>query len=353
MSRNTWSVKDLVTYANECGGELLTHEYTGTRGIYEWKCNKGHQWNATWGNVLKGRWCPECSSGKSYWLTRMQEIAASKGGRCISTVYIDAKTKIQWECILGHQWEANPNNISSGKWCPQCALIESSNRQRRKIEDLINHAASLGGMCVDTELISPVTKVRWRCAVGHEWLATPKSVMGAGSWCPKCGDERAASLRRSPGRLELLWEIAIERGGECLASVYKSTNDPILWRCGNGHEWSANPSDILRGRWCPQCAARIGERICREHFEQMFQAAFPKAKPKWLIGSNGALLELDGYSEVLGLAFEHQGVYHYQVEKRFRVPMRNLRIDNRLINLRECFVKNMGLRLLRFPKFQP
>lgn len=348
--RNTWSSNDLVAYANERGGELLTHEYTGTRGVYTWQCDKGHQWDSTWGNVLKGRWCPECARGKDIWLAKMQAIAALNGGRCLSTCYIDSRTKIRWECRLGHSWEAKPNNIGNGRWCPQCALIESSIRQRRTIENLKQHAASLGGECLDSELITPTAKIRWRCACGHEWSATPQSVMGAKSWCPKCGDERTAASKRPLGRLDLLKKIAIERGGECLALDYKSTNRPIRWKCGNGHEWAASPSDIMRGRWCPQCAARLGERICREYFEQMFQATFPKAKPKWLRGSKGALLELDGYSEALGLAFEHQGVYHYQVEKRFS------RTDAELLNrqqadqLKRVLCKQHGVVLVEVPE---
>ena len=350
MTRNTWTIDDLAAYAKEQSGQLLTPEYSGTRGVYTWECSKEHRWDASWGNVLKGRWCPECSRGKDYWLAKMHEIAASRGGRCLSPNYSDSHTTLQWECRLGHRWEANPNNISNGKWCPQCASIESGIRQRRKIEDLIKHAASLGGECIDTELTSPTAKVRWRCANGHEWSATPQSVMGAGNWCPKCGDERSAISRRAPDRLDMLRKIAADRGGECLASDYKSTNHSIRWRCGNGHEWVAKPANILRGGWCPQCAARLGERICREYFEQMFKTTFSKAKPKWLRGSNGTLLELDGYSEKLGLAFEHHGVYHYQVEKRFSRTPTALNSRQEADQLKRKLCEQHGVTLIEIPE---
>ena len=48
----------------------------------------------------------------------MQELARTKGGKCLSEEYINSKTKLIWQCKNGHEWGANPHNIQSGKWCP-------------------------------------------------------------------------------------------------------------------------------------------------------------------------------------------------------------------------------------------
>ncbi|WP_425583007.1 hypothetical protein [Zhongshania borealis] len=33
---------------------------------YQWRCDQGHEWEATASNVVKnGRWCPECGRKKS------------------------------------------------------------------------------------------------------------------------------------------------------------------------------------------------------------------------------------------------------------------------------------------------
>lgn len=51
----------------------------------------------------------------------MQKLAESRNGKCISKEYINSQTKLVWECELGHQWKAKPNNIkSSNSWCPHC-----------------------------------------------------------------------------------------------------------------------------------------------------------------------------------------------------------------------------------------
>ena len=54
-------------------------------------------------------------------LKKMGRIASEKGGKCLSPAYINASTKLRWECSEGHVWEATPNSIMRGRWCPQCA----------------------------------------------------------------------------------------------------------------------------------------------------------------------------------------------------------------------------------------
>jgi hypothetical protein len=58
---------------------------------------------------------------KNYTMTDMQELAGSRGGRCLSTAYIDSKTRLKWKCAFGHEWEATPRLLKAGHWCPECA----------------------------------------------------------------------------------------------------------------------------------------------------------------------------------------------------------------------------------------
>jgi len=55
----------------------------------------------------------------------MIELAKKRNGECLSTEYINAHTKLLWKCADGHEWEAKPNNIQQGKWCPICARRKS------------------------------------------------------------------------------------------------------------------------------------------------------------------------------------------------------------------------------------
>lgn len=57
-----------------------------------------------------------------------------------------------------------------------------------------------------------------------------------------------------------------------------------------------------------------GELSLRNFLEKIFGMKFTKVNPKWLKNpESGRSLQLDGYSEQLKIAFEHQGTQHYDV----------------------------------------
>ncbi len=53
------------------------------------------------------------------------------------------------------------------------------------LSDMQQLAKSRGGECLSREYTDLKTKMRWKCAFGHEWDATPKLPL-TGHWCPEC-----------------------------------------------------------------------------------------------------------------------------------------------------------------------
>lgn len=54
-------------------------------------------------------------------LSILRKLARNKRGKCLSTEYINNKTKMTWQCKRGHTWQAVPSSIKNiGTWCPQC-----------------------------------------------------------------------------------------------------------------------------------------------------------------------------------------------------------------------------------------
>lgn len=107
-------------------------------------------------------------------------------------------------------------------------------------------------------------------------------------------------------------KIALKRGGWCLSKRYITSHSKLFFQCGEEHVWAAMPYAIRNGTWCPICSQGVSERICRAYFESIFDKEFPKRKPNWLISESGGRMELDGFCEELGLAFEYNGEYHYK-----------------------------------------
>lgn len=112
----------LNEYAQEKGGMLTSslHEYQNNSSKLKWKCAKNHEWYANWRNIQSGKWCPKCAKNRKPTHKRIQQVTTKHNGKLLST-YDSAKAKMEWECERGHKFQANWNNVSSGKWCPQCA----------------------------------------------------------------------------------------------------------------------------------------------------------------------------------------------------------------------------------------
>jgi hypothetical protein len=118
---NPEDLQALQGLAQTKGGSLLSDTYWGTKVKLRWRCKEGHEWNASPGNVKQGTWCPICGGSSRGNLQQIKELAQKRGGECISTEYINSKTKLRWRCEHGHEWETTPDTIKRGRWCPKCA----------------------------------------------------------------------------------------------------------------------------------------------------------------------------------------------------------------------------------------
>jgi len=119
-------------------------------------------------------------------IEQMQALAKARGGACLSKTYVNCGTKLRWRCAEGHEWEAVPSSIKyNNHWCPECSR-KLKGARRLTIEQMQALAQEKNGVCLSKTYVNAHTKLRWRCAEGHEWEATPNNVKNKGSWCPEC-----------------------------------------------------------------------------------------------------------------------------------------------------------------------
>lgn len=119
---------------------------------------------------------------------------------------------------------------------------------------------------------------------------------------------------------ESIENIAENRGGKCISDEllkYKKDGHVPLdmelkWQCKQGHIFESNPRQIWQNKWCPYCnnSSRTENRF-RQVLAKKLNRDFPVAFPDWLTNGGGHKMELDGYCEELGLAFEYQGIHHF------------------------------------------
>jgi hypothetical protein len=234
-----------------------------------------------------------------------RKIADKKGGFCLSDKYINNHNKLIWKCgSCDYVWNATLHNVKDQhQWCPRCAGNLKHDIKIVK-EWLIKNKPN--SQLLSTNYINSKSDLKFRCKKGHVWNSTFGRIK-SGKWCPKC-----AKPYSNCNILDMK-KLAIKRGGLCLSEKYENSTTKLKWQCKHNHIWEAIPSQVVFGTWCPYCkSSSRSEEICRVYFEEIFKTKFPRSYPFWLKSNLGYQMELDGYSEKLGVAFEHNGLHHYE-----------------------------------------
>ena len=268
-----------------------------------------------------------------------QEIAKSKDGECLSTVYVNNKTPMNWKCNKDqYVWSATADSIvGKNYWCKICYV----NSQKNTIEQMQEKAASKGGKCLSTIYIDKSTDLEWQCEKGHIWKSPPECVFAKDCWCGICYIE---SKRLG---IEQMHMEAARRGGKCLSTTYINTRTELEWQCEKRHIWKTAPANIVQsGHWCPDCRKK-NETYCRYILESLFwPLKFPNVRPKWIRNESGNKLEIDCLNEVeMRLGLECQGDHHYKVVERYETSEDDLKKQQKhdRIKIEECSKRGIDL----------
>ncbi len=237
---------------------------------------------------------------KNY-LEEAKRKAACRGGRCLSTKYINNCTKMLWQCESGHKWAAKYNNIQQGYWCPEC-----SGNVKNTIFDAQKLAESKNGECLSCKYINNHTKMEWKCGVGHKWKSCFKHIRN-GSWCPIC------VIDESKNTMQDISKLAKKYNGKCLSDKYTNSYTKMKWRCKKGHQWNTTYGNVLKGRWCPKCNISKSQEKLSNILEEFIGEKSITVRPKWLKNPETDYpLEIDIYFPKHKIAVEYNGKQHYQ-----------------------------------------
>ena len=183
--------------------------------------------------------------------TTHPDLAAQAHGWDPTTVRAGGSVKYGWKCDRGHQWEATIGSRKVGSGCPICSnrkVLAGFNDLGTTHPDL---AAEALGWDASTITAGNDTKKLWRCEFGHEWEAIVYN-RAKGIGCPVCAGQKVLQgfndlATTNPG---LVREI-IEGDAR---SVTSGSGQVFRWRCEAGHQWSARVAERVQGRGCPACA---------------------------------------------------------------------------------------------------
>ena len=127
-----------------------------------------------------------------------------------------------------------------------------SGNQVGNLEELIKIASLRGIICLSDKYINNRTKLRWRCIEGHEWEAAPYSIK-EGRGCPECGGSKRKTV-------DDMHKLATQRNGKFLSPTYSNTGTKYLWECAEGHQWKGTANNVRSGHWCPTCGRKQSSR---------------------------------------------------------------------------------------------
>jgi hypothetical protein len=319
--------------AESKGGKFLSSEWLGARGKYKWECHLGHSWDAFYGNIKRGHWCPFCSGNSPKTDSDYFELANKNNGKCTFIGKNTADLKTTWKCFAGHIWANSYGNIASGQWCPLCA-----GNFKKTDDDFFKLADQKDGKCLLVGKNANDASSEWQCSVGHVWNTSYKSIQ-QGTWCPFC----AGNILKSKSDYDALAE---KNKGLCLFAANNVLSNKSQWKCEFGHIWNACFVNIRSGTWCPKCSSSKNQK----RISNALKFLFPKTiiennynKFGWLKTKRG-VQHLDIYIPELKLVVEYDGEQHFKPIQfggiSIEHAIKNLKITKKMDKIKNNKIKN-------------
>ena len=110
----------------------------------------------------------------------------------------NSSKKVWWKCEEGHEWQATVSNRNKGAGCPYCAgqKVIKGHNDLQTINPILAdewHWQKNNELTPTDVMPNSAKKVWWLCRKGHEWQATISS-RNNGIGCPICDSERKTSF---------------------------------------------------------------------------------------------------------------------------------------------------------------
>lgn len=220
--------------------------------------------------------------------------------KCLSETYTRIRDKMRFQCnVCGYNFTTSFYSIKDeGTRCKKCrGLVKYTIDYVREFCD------ERQIICLDNEYVGISVPMNFKCKVcEYQFTTNFGHIKNSGTNCRKC----SGSLKYT---IDYVKSFCLEKKIVCLSNTYVNIFEKLNLRCAVcDFSWTATFNNIKNhSSGCPECSRSKTERLCREMFQSFLGYLFPNTRPSFLNG-----LELDGYSEELNLAFEYNGIQHYE-----------------------------------------
>jgi DNA-directed RNA polymerase subunit RPC12/RpoP len=179
-----------------------------------------------------------------------------------SKVKPGSQQKIWWLCDKGHEWEASVVNRVKGRGCPICAnkvVVKGINDLDSLNPDLAKEwNFKKNSIKPDEVSIKSNKKIWWICAEGHDWKTTINH-RSNGTGCPICSGKKVLTgfndLEFKYPIVTKFWDY--EKNAFSPKAVTAGSNKYVYWLCSEGHSiYTKIDNAVRKGLRCPFCKKR-------------------------------------------------------------------------------------------------
>jgi hypothetical protein len=269
----------------------------------------------------------------------------------------NSNKKVYWKCDKGHEWEASVSNRSKGRGCPYCAnkIVLPENSISTTHPDLVaqwdyNRNANISPLDISA---GSSKQVWWVCSKGHSWKASigNRTRDKSSGKCPFCtGRKVCIDNCLATVRPDLVAEWHPIKNDQITPySVTAGCGKKVWWLCKRGHEWQAvirnrTNKDNLTG--CPYCNSEFHTSFPEQAILFYMKKVFKDVENQITLVSD---IDADIFIPRINLAIEYDGYFaHNTLKKMKRDELKNIRFSEqgiKLIRIREC-INNKELPLI-------
>lgn len=269
-------------------------------------------------------------------------------------------TNISVRCkICGNQWNANPQHLLKGHCCKVCGLKRRDCKRgvRKTTEEFRSEMAEINpNIEILGEYITAKNGILCKCRVcNYNWSPRPTNLL-SGCGCPKCGD-KATHNKQVKREIDFITELKSINPTIRVTGKYINTHTNVRCKCSVcGNEWSAMPSNLLRGTGCPAHIRSHGEEAIIRWLDKHNIDYIPQKRFTGLVGVGGRTLPYDFFIPSHNTLIEYQGNFHdntdrRQTEENFAIRVchdkrkKDYALNNRYIFLEIWYYENIEEKL--------
>nr|QQV29495.1 hypothetical protein K-LCC10_0240 [Kaumoebavirus] len=352
--------EQFVGRAVEKFGDVIDFDkntYTSVNKTVDAKCKRcEYKWITTPNNILRptSNGCPRCSGqAKKTFEMFLEDVKEIHGDifEFDPATYTKVLENVSAKCKkCEHEWSANPHSMlrkDQPSGCPKC-----SGKLRKTFEMFVEDVKEVHGDIFEFEresYHSTQKRVNAACKkCDYKWSPFAQHFLrrDVPSGCSKC----AGNARKTP---QEIIEMSRERHGgtyEYREESITTTSKKMTVVCKQHGDFYQTPSDHIHGGYgCPSCKTKNEAKI-KKIMETMFEESFPKGRYDFLYWeTTNKNLELDGYCEELGIAFEYNGQQHYKFVEMWHKTEDKLEDQKARDRFREKKCQEEGISLVVIP----